>query len=184
MLSIDPVERLSRTNTSSPRSSSASARWDPTNPAPPVISTRINRSSSKLRSVPRGTPARRSSASARRTAAALRSAARPSEPDGKSRQEVPPSCAQLLPKLLIIQNPARAIPAGSPFARPAMIPASTKGDRLLGSPITSAGTPRTAASSATVELTVTTARLAARSGAAAPTDPSTRTRGRPAVAAV
>src|SRR5215216_6228559 len=40
MLSIEPVDRLSSTNTSSPRSSSASARWEPTKPAPPVINTR------------------------------------------------------------------------------------------------------------------------------------------------
>src|SRR5687768_15992841 len=40
MLSIEPVDRLSSTNTSSPRFSSASARWEPTNPAPPVMRTR------------------------------------------------------------------------------------------------------------------------------------------------
>src|SRR4029450_13881776 len=42
MLSIEPVDKLSRTNTSSPRSSSASDRCEPTKPAPPVIRTRIN----------------------------------------------------------------------------------------------------------------------------------------------
>ena len=36
MLSIEPVDRSSMTSTSWPRSSSASARCDPTNPAPPV----------------------------------------------------------------------------------------------------------------------------------------------------
>src|SRR5688572_9090224 len=41
MLEIEPVDRLSRTNTSSPRARSASDRCDPTNPAPPVINTRI-----------------------------------------------------------------------------------------------------------------------------------------------
>src|SRR5687767_4056728 len=40
MLSIDPVDRLSSTKTSSPRCNSVSARWEPTKPAPPVISTR------------------------------------------------------------------------------------------------------------------------------------------------
>src|SRR5262245_49188016 len=40
MLSIEPVERLSRINTSWPWSSSVSERWDPMKPAPPVISAR------------------------------------------------------------------------------------------------------------------------------------------------
>ena len=47
-------------------------------------------------------------------------------------------------------------------AAPAMTPASTNGDRLFGRPMTSAGMPSTAASSATVEFTVTTARLRAQ----------------------
>src|SRR6266487_3669378 len=37
MFRIDPVDRLSMTSTSCPASSSASARWDPMKPAPPVI---------------------------------------------------------------------------------------------------------------------------------------------------
>src|SRR5688572_24338049 len=41
MLSIEPVDRLSRAYTSSPRCNRASARWEPMKPAPPVISTRI-----------------------------------------------------------------------------------------------------------------------------------------------
>ena len=41
-LSMLPVERSSSTNTSSPRSRYASARCDPMNPAPPVMSTRIS----------------------------------------------------------------------------------------------------------------------------------------------
>ena len=40
MLSIEPVDRLSRISTSCPLSSSASERWDPMNPAPPVINAR------------------------------------------------------------------------------------------------------------------------------------------------
>src|SRR5208337_422601 len=42
ILSMLPVERSSSTNTSSPRSRYASARCDPMNPAPPVMSTRIS----------------------------------------------------------------------------------------------------------------------------------------------
>ena len=49
-------------------------------------------------------------------------------------------------------------------AAPAMMPAATNGDKLLGSPMTSAGIPTTPASSATVELTVTTTLLARSSG--------------------
>src|SRR5262249_42338337 len=41
MLSIEPVERSSITCTSSPRSSSRSAKCEPTKPAPPVIKTFI-----------------------------------------------------------------------------------------------------------------------------------------------
>src|SRR5262245_25700126 len=41
MFSMDPVDRLSSAKTSSPRSSRASARCEPTKPAPPVINTRI-----------------------------------------------------------------------------------------------------------------------------------------------
>src|SRR5262245_61249630 len=41
MLSSLPVERSSRTSTSSPRSRRASARCDPMKPAPPVINTRM-----------------------------------------------------------------------------------------------------------------------------------------------
>src|SRR5262245_13049391 len=37
MFSIEPVERLSSTQTSSPLASRASARWRPRKPAPPVI---------------------------------------------------------------------------------------------------------------------------------------------------
>ena len=48
---------------------------------------------------------------------------------------------------------------------PAITPASTNGERLFGRPITSDGTPSTAASSATVELTVMIAWLARISGA-------------------
>src|SRR4051794_8131159 len=40
MFPIEPVDRLSSTNTSSPRSSSASERCEPMNPAPPVMRTR------------------------------------------------------------------------------------------------------------------------------------------------
>src|SRR5262245_29368261 len=40
MLSIEPVDRLSRTRTSWPLSSSASERCDPMKPAPPVMSAR------------------------------------------------------------------------------------------------------------------------------------------------
>src|SRR3954469_9448349 len=43
MLSIDPVDRLSRISTSWPASSSTSERWDPMKPAPPVISARTRR---------------------------------------------------------------------------------------------------------------------------------------------
>src|SRR4051812_92613 len=55
-------------------------------------------------------------------------------------------------------------------AAPVIVPAATNGERLFGSPITSAGIPRTPASIATVELTVTTTLLArsnAGSGTAA-----------------
>src|SRR4051812_15786779 len=45
-------------------------------------------------------------------------------------------------------------------AAPAIVPADTNGERLFGRPMTSAGIPRTPASIATVELTVTTTRLA------------------------
>src|SRR5579864_393786 len=45
MFSIDPVDRLSMTMTRSPRSSRASARCDPTKPAPPVSSAFIVRPS-------------------------------------------------------------------------------------------------------------------------------------------
>src|ERR1051325_9277094 len=38
MLSIDPVDRLSSTSTSCPSFSRRSARCEPTNPAPPVMS--------------------------------------------------------------------------------------------------------------------------------------------------
>src|SRR5688572_11746061 len=41
MFSMDPVDRLSMIPTSCPRCSSCSARWDPMNPAPPVISAFI-----------------------------------------------------------------------------------------------------------------------------------------------
>src|SRR5271165_6376107 len=41
-LSMLPVERSSSTDTSSPRSRYVSARCDPMNPAPPVMSTRIS----------------------------------------------------------------------------------------------------------------------------------------------
>src|SRR5262249_23337266 len=40
MLSIEPVERLSRISTSWPWSSNVSDRWEPMKPAPPVISAR------------------------------------------------------------------------------------------------------------------------------------------------
>src|SRR6266480_3616381 len=43
MLSMDPVDRLSRMSTSCPCSSSMSERWDPMNPAPPVINARTRR---------------------------------------------------------------------------------------------------------------------------------------------
>ena len=36
-----PVEKLSKTTTSTPRASSASARFEPMKPAPPVISARF-----------------------------------------------------------------------------------------------------------------------------------------------
>src|SRR5207302_961344 len=42
-----PVERSSSTNTSYPDSSSVSARWEPMNPAPPVMRT-LPRSSARL----------------------------------------------------------------------------------------------------------------------------------------
>src|SRR5436190_9880554 len=42
MFSKLPVERSSMTKTSSPRSSIASERCDPMNPAPPVMRTRMN----------------------------------------------------------------------------------------------------------------------------------------------
>src|SRR5438034_5390925 len=42
MFSKLPVERSSMTTTSSPRSSIASERCDPMNPAPPVMRTRMN----------------------------------------------------------------------------------------------------------------------------------------------
>ena len=88
-------------------------------------------------------------------------------------------------KLLIIQDLLAArgpspVPTFGPRRTPAMMPASTKGLRLFGSPMTSAGTPSTAASSATVELTVTTARLAPSSGASGADAGSTVTCGRPA----
>ena len=41
MFSIAPVERSSSACTSWPASRSASERWEPMKPAPPVISTRI-----------------------------------------------------------------------------------------------------------------------------------------------
>src|SRR5829696_1539352 len=40
MFPIEPVDRLSSTKTSSPRSSSASDRCEPIKPAPPVMRTR------------------------------------------------------------------------------------------------------------------------------------------------
>src|SRR6185503_10015332 len=43
MLSIEPVERLSRIRTSWPPSSKASVRWEPMNPAPPVMNARTRR---------------------------------------------------------------------------------------------------------------------------------------------
>jgi len=43
MLRADPVDRSSITVTVSPRSSNASARWEPRNPAPPVMKTRLRR---------------------------------------------------------------------------------------------------------------------------------------------
>ena len=41
ILAADPVERLSRMLTWSPRAIRASARWEPIKPAPPVINTRM-----------------------------------------------------------------------------------------------------------------------------------------------
>src|SRR5215510_15160394 len=42
MLSIDPVDRLSRIRTSWPCASRASERWEPMNPAPPVTRARTD----------------------------------------------------------------------------------------------------------------------------------------------
>ena len=43
ILAADPVERLSKMVTWSPRAIRASARWEPIKPAPPVINTRMRR---------------------------------------------------------------------------------------------------------------------------------------------
>src|SRR5215218_7551970 len=48
MLSIRPVDRLSTQSTVSPRLISRSHRCDPTNPAPPVTTTRIRQTSAPI----------------------------------------------------------------------------------------------------------------------------------------
>src|SRR3954463_10506861 len=53
MLSIDPVDRLSRISTSCPFSSNASERWEPMNPAPPVINARTRLSFPSGNNAPR-----------------------------------------------------------------------------------------------------------------------------------
>src|SRR5215467_529953 len=49
ILSIEPVDRSSRMMTSCPASKHRSARWEPMNPAPPVISTLMQSSLIGLR---------------------------------------------------------------------------------------------------------------------------------------
>jgi hypothetical protein len=39
MFAISPVDKSSSTSTESPRATSFSARWEPMNPAPPVMKT-------------------------------------------------------------------------------------------------------------------------------------------------
>ena len=171
MLSIEPVDRLSRTNTSSPRSSSASARWEPDETgAAGDQHTHLVLDSSVAVAASRGAPS--ASSSTRRGAPLSRL---PVGPNRETRPETlpraAPSCCRNSSSYRIRRRAAGAI---ARRAAPAMTPASTNGDRLFGRPMTSAGTPRTAASSATVELTVTTARLAASSGASGAAAGSTR----------
>ena len=65
---------------------------------------------------------------------------------------------------------------------PSIAPASTKGDRLLGSPMTSAGTPRASASSSAPTSTSprTTPATSRRTPACAPPSPASRWRWTPA----
>ena len=159
MLSIDPVDRLSRTNTSSPRSRSASERCDPTKPAPPVISTRID---SVLTLQWRGAAAR-APASRCGVSGCGRAALPPDRPSRCRTRQVRARCRSSCWRNSSSYRMRRS--AGPDLAvrpRPAMTPASTNGDRLLGRPMTSAGTPSDSASTATVELTVTTAPAAAQ----------------------
>src|SRR3954471_14597676 len=99
------------------------------------------------------------------TAAAERAAARSSEPMPKRARYAPRSRSSCWRNPSSYRMRRMAGPVESPGAPPALAPASTSGERLLGRPMTSAGTPSTAASIATVELTVTTARLERNSGA-------------------
>ena len=69
-----PVEKLSRTRTSSPRSMSACARFEPMKPAPPVTRTRVTRASRRRR----GSWRRASRPLVAQTRGAARSSARPS----------------------------------------------------------------------------------------------------------
>src|SRR6478672_5401090 len=101
MLSIDPVERLSSTETSSPRSSKASERCDPTNPAPPVINTRIDSPQSGVeRPLTRRASQRDDGVRAASGGAAVLIGAMPT-------QEVARRAIQRVAEFFIIQEPAQ-----------------------------------------------------------------------------
>ena len=183
MLSIEPVDRSSSTKTSSPRASSASARCEPMKPAPPVMKTRMVEIESSWGRPAVARPARvhpRRTAGTRNTHDTPRRGA-PALPAGSgfrqgrhdrggalrrprrrhhgvAVEEGRPARRERIPRRIVVEDPRQGAGQLRRSATPAMTPASTNGDRLFGSPTTSAGTPSAIASIATVEFTVTTTR--------------------------